>query len=613
MFEMVLVYKKHFFSSPQDPIKMIGMNEQSMEPPMPHAEDTPPLKPRQIHFTSKSTVEATKSPFTTSEILRAFESQSDGTTVHDETDNNQTALQHALETKSKLVDELKAENEKLKETLNAEKQKLSKEIESLKNEVDNLKKRVERTEEELAMTTELYDKKCNEFDSVNNQLTEEQVNNGVIKQQLGSMKNTIQLKDELITKLQKDLFNYAQNENKHLETIQRLQKENQNLVEESKEAGDRSPNQKLQLEHERLKQMLAAVEHELAEKMIAYEKCLLDLAEHEKTIYHLNDVLTDSKTARSVEELRIEIRNYHDANEDLKNEVDQLRQQLLLTTNRSPSPIIEEIDENAIEEITNRVEQELHYSAQLDTNIMKAIESDEINSDNENDFDRVEINKIQAQNKALETKIEELKLKEESERQKFASIREQDAKCIETMTKRLEAALDQENILTNMLDEERKKTAQLSTKILEHQFERSKLSTSSLSLNDSPAASPRRQKSTDMDQECAKRQNDEIKLLKSQLEREKERAVDVEKSLTREKERFDKELRDHKSYGDSIKDELDRMIRENVNVRNELDDAQERFVFTSLFHLIKCLFTKFPLFPLGLPHHLEKSTIFNPE
>lgn len=256
--------------------------------------------------------------------------------------------------------------------------------------------------------------------------------------------------------------------------------------------------------------------------------------------------------------------------------------------NRSSSLNADDEDENAIDEITSRVEKELNYSAQLDSNILKAIESDELNSDNENIDHRFqsgqEIEKIRSQNKILTTNIEQLKQKQDSERQSFSSIREQDADCIDTMTKRLEAALLQEATLSNLLEEERAKTAQLSTKILEHQFERSKLSLSNLSLNDSSNGSPRRsQKNTEFDQEYVKRQNDEIKLLKSQIEREKERALDIEKNLVREKERFEKELRDQQSYGDSIKDELDRVIRENQSLRNELDELQDRLAFIRLF------------------------------
>lgn len=551
------------------------MSEQTLEKtPLPSIEISPELKPRQIHFTSKSTeeIEATPQSLAMSQITETSDDTNDNQTeFHDENKNV------SLGKNMKTVDKLKEANDALQN----ERSKLRKEIETLKIDVGKLKTKVEKNEKELTITKEMYDTKCSELAALNSQLNEEIVNTEVIKQQMNSMQNTIKMKNELISKLEKDAFNYAQS----VDTIRRLEEVNRQLTEKAKV---RTPNDNsLQMENERLKGMLAATERELAEKMIAYEKCLLDIDEHEKTIFHLNDVLTDSKTARSVEEMRIEIRNYRDRNEELKNEVLQLKEQFL-NVNRSSSLNADDEDENAIDEITSRVEKELNYSAQLDSNILKAIESDELNSDNENIDHRFqsgqEIEKIRSQNKILTTNIEQLKQKQDSERQSFSSIREQDADCIDTMTKRLEAALLQEATLSNLLEEERAKTAQLSTKILEHQFERSKLSLSNLSLNDSSNGSPRRsQKNTEFDQEYVKRQNDEIKLLKSQIEREKERALDIEKNLVREKERFEKELRDQQSYGDSIKDELDRVIRENQSLRNELDELQDRLAFIRLF------------------------------
>lgn len=529
-----------------------------------------PLKPRQILFTSKSTNEANTisvQSIATSSLqeipIPCIEPANNGTTDK-EIEKLKATLQEAT-----------AENERLKMDLDAEKEKLTKDIDRLNQQIDQLKSKVDASEEKLTAANE----KCAEINTLNRRLKEERANNTVVKQQLTSMDNTIKLKDELISKLQKEMFNYAQNEKIHMETIGRLQKEHSNLVDGANSSNDSATNQHLHNEIERLKETLADTEHELADKMIAYEKCLLDIAEHEKTIFHLSDVLTDSKTARSVEELRIQIRSYREKNDDLKDEIEKLKQ-TLLQNERSPSPIQIALDEIGIDEITSRVQKELNYSAQLDSNIMRAIESDELNSDTENYLDHnenEEIEMIRTRNKQLEMLIEKLQRSLELEKDKFSKIHKQDANCIETMTKRLEAAIMNETKLSKMLDEEKSKTAQLSTKILEHQFERSKLSVSNLSLNESPISSPRRlQKNGEMDQELLKRQNDEIKLLKSQLEREKERALDTEKTLARQKDRFEKELNDQKTYGDSLKDELDRIMRENQLLQNELEQTQDR-------------------------------------
>lgn len=319
-------------------------------------------------------------------------------------------------------------------------------------------------------------------------------------------------------------------------------------------------------EIDHLKEALVDTERELSEKMIAYEKALLDIAEQEKIIFHLNDVLTDSKSAKSVEELRIEMRTHREQNEELKQANDELKQRLLLAERADALA-----DENAIDEIANRVEEELNYSAQLDSNIIKAIESDGNNSDKENQFDRnaADIEAMRMRNKQLESKIEKLQQTLESERDKYAVIRKQDANCIETISTRLEAAIQYQSELTKSLDQERSKSARLSTRMLEEQFERSKLSTSNLSLNESLSGSPKREP------DQYRRHSDEIKSLKLQLEREKERLTNAD-ILQQEKFHLEKRLNDQRSQADDIKDELNRAVREKQSLQSELDQTLKR-------------------------------------
>lgn len=486
---------------------------------------TPPPNPRKIIFTSKSTIETNA----TNPNQNTFEIE---------------ALQQKIDEISKERDELRQIVESHESKLNAvetEKKQLSDDIQSKRELIRALETKIATKENELTALTTNYDQKCDDYESLNEKLTAELGNIEVMKQQLESLNNTVQRKDEI-------LANYSANgSGSNSETLQR----------------------QLQEENERLKEILAETERELSEKMIGYEKCLLDIDEHKNTIYHLNDVLTDSKSARSVEEMRIEIRNYRDANDQLKEEIGDLKNRLY-RTERSTSPTPKQF---SIDEITDRVEQELNYSAQLDSSIRKAIESDDVASDHNRDGT---IASLRIMCRDLEKANAKLRETLDAEQKKFASIREQDAECIETMTHRLEAALEQEAELNHLLDDERAKTAQLSTKILEHQFERSKMLSSSELLLTSPLTSPRRQKSIDFDQEVVKRLSDEIKLLKSQVEREKERSEDMEKSLLREKNRFEIELSEQKSYGEGMKHEIDRVIAENQELQNELDAAQDR-------------------------------------
>lgn len=535
-------------------------------------ENTPPLKPRQINFTTKSTND-TNSNQTPLLLDEQFPSVIKNDSLGDDDSKAQLKeeieyLKLSLDDKTKLVEDVTTESRKLKEEFNSEKSKLTKEIEVLHDQMKELQSKIKTIEAQMTVSTKNYNKKCSEFDSLAAQLSEERANHGVIKQQLNSMDNTIKLKDELIAKLHKDIENYNEIEKVNLNMINRLKRENSDLNKQ-KIINDDGSEALLREELTVAKAKLKDTEQELSEKMIAYEKCLLDIKDQEEKIFHLNDILTDSKTARSVEEMRIEMRTHQEENERLKREIEELKQKQSVERSTSPIKI------GNIDELTSKVEAELNYSRQLDDNILKALhEKDEIVSNDDNED---EVDTLRHEKEELIKAIERLRDSLESEREKFAYIHEQDANCIDVMSKRLEAAMENENDLNKLLEEERSKTSKLSTKMLEHQFERARLSASNMSLNESPIASPRRLiKGGESDQELLKCQNDEIKLLKSQLEREKERAADIEKSLSREKNRFEKELSEQKAYGERIKDELERIIRENKTLQEELDDAQEK-------------------------------------
>lgn len=546
----------------QNPVKVFGNNE-----------NTPPLKPRQISFATKSISDTKFVQTLDSPLLNVTRSDSlDGSEesksqLKDEIEY----LKLSLDDKNKLVDEVTAESRKLKADFDAEKDILLKDIEILRGQIDELQLKIETIEAELVQTTKNYDTKSGDIDSLHEKLNEVRANNGVMQQQLSSMENTIKLKDELITKLQKDNETYNQSEQTNLEALNRLRRENAELAN-SNGSKDTAECQRLRDELAQVQKFLAEADQELSDKALDYEKLVLDMKEQEEKIFHLTDKLADSKSARSVEELRIEMRTHREENERLKFELSNLKRTISVDRAASGSPI--HVNEPEIDEITSRVEKELNYSAQLDSSILKAMEKDNADSDDEIDGGD-DIDRMRCENHELAKQIEKLKTSLESERQKFTYIHQQDTNCIEEMTKRLEAAIENEHEINRLLEDERNKTSKLSTKMLEHQFERAKLSASSLSLNDSPISSPRRLQK-ESDQELLKYQNDEIKLLKSQLEREKERAVDIDKSLAREKNRFEKELTEQKAYGERMRDELERIIRENKQLQQELDDAQER-------------------------------------
>lgn len=564
---------------PSTSLKMLSENRIQ-----PSFGETPIIHPRQIHFTSKSSGDATDNSSSIGDN-RTEATRHDIFKLETEIIN----LKSLLEDKRDLVEQIASENGDLKDQLASlenrhdelqkEKIKLEGEIQGLLDLNERLKvmeQRLSEKDEEAANFELKYMKKCNELDAVQLKVKEQLANIEVYKQQLESQNNVISNKDELLSKYEKDMLNYAQNENKQMETISRLQKEIQELRKAPSDSDDTEKVYvNLKVENNRLKDVLAETEAELSEKMIAYEKCLLDIKEHEQTIYHLNDVLTDSKTARSVEEMRIQISQLQDKNNELSEELEGLR----LRAHRrehsvSPRPL-------SIDEITSRVEKELNYSAQLDSSILKAIESDEINSDHEQE--KLDIqdqrNQLETSVKMLQEKCERLQDEMTKERKGFTSTREQDANCIETITRRLEAALVQESELNRLLEEERKRNAQLIGQISEQQLQRATFAGTDSALYNSPKGSPRRLvKNGDSvgDGEVVKRLNDEIKLLKSQSEREKERSDDLERVLLREKGRFEKELRDRKEYGDNMKHQLDNKLQESLALQNELQQVQNR-------------------------------------
>lgn len=537
---------------------------------MENNENTPPLRPRQILFSTNSVNDTNSVP-----VVPLISTQLSSVTKNDSIDGDDSKslrdeieyLKLSIEDKIKLVDDVTAEKKKMKESFVVEKDKLGKEIDALHSQIDELQSKVDTIEAELAMSTKNCDKKCSEFASVQDLLNQERANNNVIKQQLNSMENTISLKDELISKLQMDLKKLNEDELMNLESIKRLQQQNTELA--NLNGKDTSlVNQELRNELARMKEVLIDTERELYDKMISYEKCLLDIKEQEEQIFKLTDALTDSKSARSVEELRIEISKHREENMLLKKQLDEIKRRM--SVQRS----IDAADDAGIEEMTSRVEKELNYSAHLDSSILKAAMEGDFDL-NQEPFDDIDI--IREEKMDLENELKEMRNTLDSEREKYLYIHQQDTHCIETIQARLEVAMETEKELNRLLEEERSKTSKLSTKMLEHQFERAKLSASNLSLNESPISSPRRLiKGGESDQELLKCQNDEIKLLKSQLEREKERASDTEKSLMREKGRFEKQLDEQKAYGDRMRDELERIIRENKTLQEELEDAQEK-------------------------------------
>ncbi|KPU78841.1 uncharacterized protein Dana_GF10744, isoform C [Drosophila ananassae] len=256
----------------------------------------------------------------------------------------------------------------------------------------------------------------------------------------------------------------------------------------------------------------------------------------------------------------------------------------------------------SVDEIAQQVEKELNYSAQLDSNILKAIESEEENNldkkllqkevqteeehqpgtgngtDDENfTGERELLNQLEALKAQLAVEREQCEtLSKEllGEKQHSQEIQEQDVVIIEAMRKRLETALDEEDELHKQLDQERERCERLQTQLTSLQRAESRRNSSLLlkSPNDSPRKSPR----ADFETELGDRLRSEIKLLAAQNERERERYADAQRSNERERQRFEKELQERVAYCERLKQEMEKLSRDKESAELELEHFNER-------------------------------------
>ncbi|XP_034122455.1 trichohyalin isoform X8 [Drosophila guanche] len=256
----------------------------------------------------------------------------------------------------------------------------------------------------------------------------------------------------------------------------------------------------------------------------------------------------------------------------------------------------------SVDEIAQQVEKELNYSAQLDSSILKAIESEEENNldnkqqqkevqteeehspgtgngtDDENfTSERELLNQLEAfkTQLALERDQSEALSKELlSEKQHSQDIQEQDVVIIEAMRKRLETALDAEEELHKQLDQERERCERLQTQLTSLQRAESRRN-SSLLLK-SPGDSPRKSPRADFESELGERLRSEIKLLAAQNERERERSADAKRSSERERQRYEKELQERVAYCERLKQEMEKQARDKEAAEVELEHFNER-------------------------------------
>ncbi|XP_058833017.1 pericentrin isoform X2 [Topomyia yanbarensis] len=582
---------------------------------------------------------------------------------NDAIENMQAKIQEKVEEICNLQVELAARN-KLYEDLLQERKDLKEEMEKVKATLnmletmgmqlahkENLLKEALETivckEQELAKVNHLYTKLLEEMERKNKESAllasdhqEKHLLLDTLKQQVESLNKTIGHKNELMSKMEKDIHNYSKNEEKYLEQIKSLDaketelkvlqtnykdrlneieilnEDNRFLNEDinrlkneiSKLTSNSTSNpsyvQFLKQNCERFEEELCETKAMLTEKMLALERVRIDLKgcqnEAEDLKAHLRDkemiiqqigddgnslheALTNiqNKMQENNSNLNRQLREEQSKTVALQTELDMLKMQIQRNDNSSsPKPF-------SVEEIAEQLEKELNYSAQLDSSILKAMESDDLNSEDETNS-----KKARKENKGSR-ELEDLKLQLlheadkcaklnellEAEKSNSNSIQMQDAEIIEAMRQRLEAAIDNEGMLQKLLAEEKNKTDRLSTLIAGVQRTRS-FDNYLLMRVKSPHESPSRRlnRSNEFESEMTARFENEIKFLTAQKERERERAVDLQRVLEREKIRFEKEIDDRNEYGEQVKQELSRVAKEKDRLEVELDHEQEKLM-----------------------------------
>lgn len=302
------------------------------------------------------------------------------------------------------------------------------------------------------------------------------------------------------------------------------------------------------------------------------------------------------KTLRN-QELADQLQSAQLRSEELQRQVHALERDLERLRNSEQSS-----KQYSVDEIAQQVEKELNYSAQLDSNILKAIESEEENNldklhqkdvqteadpsrgngnghgtDDENfTGERDLLNQLEAARAQLAVEREQAEsLSKEllSEKQHSQEIQEQDVLIIEAMRKRLEAVLEAEDELHKQLDMERERCDRLQTQLTSLQRAESRRSSGLLK---SPTDSPRKSPRADFESELCDRLRSELKLLTAQNERERERSADAQRSSERERQRYEKELQERVAYCERLKQEMEKLARDKESAEMELEHFNER-------------------------------------
>lgn len=529
----------HYF---QDPHVLLGSAQSA-------ASITPALVPRQINFSAMTEDSKLKTPF-----------------------NSQTNDAKPREDDKAAIENYETQIRELKEkilSLERDKEKNADYLISSQLRLTNLQDELAHTQKEFLSLQQEAKK--------NKELQQELLQKSQEIEELLREQNKLRTeKSELLTKNEKNLKNYQESEELY-----------QNRLKDMEEKLLKNTENEMK-ERENLRKELRAISE-------VHEQCKYTQKDNEnrkKELDRLNQEIKikDERLLTITTKLSIAedtIGELHSKITQLEKEIEKLKQQNSDNSSKQFS----------VDEIAQQVEKELNYSAQLDSNILKAIESEE-----ENNLDRSHQEKIVAteqpgttddenftgerellnQLEALRAQItverehtEELRQELMQEKHHSQEVQEQDVIIIEAMRKRFESAVEQEEELHKQLDIERERCERLQTQLTTLQRTDSRRNSALLkSPIESPRKSPR--SLSDFESELAERLRSEIKLLTAQNERERERSADLQRNTERERLRYEKELLERIEYCEKLKREMEKVARDKDNAEMEIEHLQER-------------------------------------
>lgn len=510
---------------------------------------TPALVPRQINFSAMTEDSKLKTPNSCQTL------------------ENQQVQEH-LEAKENMLQEIKELKDKIAE-LEKEKEKNADYLLSSQLRLTNLQDELVHSQKEIHS----LQAECKKYKDLQKELQEKSLEIENLLREQDKLKKE---KSELLSKNEKNLRNYQESEENLMKRLREM--EEKILKNTENEMKERENLRKELLVISEAHEQCKYVQRDNEDRKKQIELLNQEIKTKDERLLTLSTKLSIAED--TIGELQLQISS-------LEKEVEKLKQQNSDNSSKQFS----------VDEIAQQVEKELNYSAQLDSNILKAIESEE-----ENNLDRSHQDKIVAnehpgttddenftgerellnQLEALKAQIaverehaEEIRQELLLEKQHSQEVQEQDVVIIEAMRKRLETALEQEDELHKQLDIERERCERLQSQLTTLQRTDSRRNSSLLkSPTESPRKSPR--SLNDFESELADRLKSEIKLLTAQNERERERSADLQRNTERERSRYEKELAERIEYCEKLKREMDKVARDKDNAEMEIEHLQER-------------------------------------